>query len=513
MAEYLRYVLKNTEALRVADGETSQSGQTSAVRYIPGTAVKGLVVNSLAKDADFEEIKQILFSESFTYLNAYPIVKGHSLIPSPKGFYEDKTIVEGKKEIQNVVLSGDFSDGMKRAALGSFSYMEDGCIYYYSVKTASDMKILINFGEGQKRNVFRLEMLAPGQVFEGFIRLSGIEDLDKRICDIFKKDSLLKIGNARSSGLGSCKVLFSERKDRVSAPGNAFSAKEECYMMLLSDTVMRDEYGEYCGLYLPSLEKKLGVENLRIKYASSSVRMIHGYNRTIGGKRPTLPAYAAGSVFHLLFDGCIEEDKMRSLTESGIGVRRNEGMGRICFLKDYEQIHQKMPGSCAAEADEGSGLSKGKLTSSELQTLNTAAKGYYRNVLEDAMEHYILEHPLKKNGVKNSQLGQIEARLLEFRYDPKAALENLDGYFGHADEKEKNQKIQKERASLSLLRNQVMDILRRPIEETLFEGKEIFRNKGTVMGIPVKNFFPEEEDARYRIKLLVRMIRFDRKEG
>ena len=515
MSDYLRYIIKNLEPVRVADLETSQSGQTGAVRYLPGSAIRGVVVNALATEEDFSQIKHLLFQAPTAFLNAYPTMQGQSLVPSPKGFYEDKVMVEGPKEIQNVVLRGDFSDGMKRASLGNFCYWTDECIYYYSVKISSELKVMVNPGKGQKRNVFRQETLAPGQVFEGYVRLTGQESVDHRICQIFTTGDIVKIGNARSTGLGACRVVSSERVIHRQRIGEAFKAEKECYLMLLSDTQMRDKNGEYCGLDLHELERLMGVTNLQILFASTSVNTVFGYNRTWGGKLPTVPAYTAGSVFHLVFDGTISAEKMRSLCEEGIGVRRNEGMGEICFLKDYEKIHLKQSGVILPQ--EGMTNSRMSLSEREKKTLETAAKGYYRQRLEKAIEEYVLTHPLKKNGVKNSQLGQIEARLVEFRYDPTQASSALKGYFGHAADKEKKQKVQKERALLTSLEEQVMGILMRPIEETVFEGKTAFRVPGQVMGIPVNDLFAvnsrnaEEENARYRIKLLVRMIRFDRK--
>ena len=49
MAEYIRYKIINTEPLRIADDSTSQSGQTTTLRYIPGTTVRGFVINQLAE--------------------------------------------------------------------------------------------------------------------------------------------------------------------------------------------------------------------------------------------------------------------------------------------------------------------------------------------------------------------------------------------------------------------------------------------------------------------------------
>ena len=92
------------EPLRIADDSTSQSGQTNTLRYIPGSSIRGLVINQLALQPDFERKKQILFSNQVRFLNAYPMIDQTELIPSPKGFYEDKTEAAGRKELENVVI-------------------------------------------------------------------------------------------------------------------------------------------------------------------------------------------------------------------------------------------------------------------------------------------------------------------------------------------------------------------------------------------------------------------------
>lgn len=104
MTKYIQYVVRNKEPLRIADDSTSQSGQTVTLRYIPGTTIRGYVVNQLAQEKDFEQIKAKLFSDDIKYLNAYLCIKRgtqiRALMPSPKGFYEDKTEAIGKKELQ-----------------------------------------------------------------------------------------------------------------------------------------------------------------------------------------------------------------------------------------------------------------------------------------------------------------------------------------------------------------------------------------------------------------------------
>lgn len=91
MTEYIKYLIRNKEPLRIADDSTSQNGQTTTLRYIPGTTVRGWIVNQLSGREDFEQIKKELFSDKVRYLNAYLNKDGKDMLPSPKGFYEDKT--------------------------------------------------------------------------------------------------------------------------------------------------------------------------------------------------------------------------------------------------------------------------------------------------------------------------------------------------------------------------------------------------------------------------------------
>ena len=166
MSIYLKIVFQNVEPVRVADDSTSQNGQTVTLRYIPGTALRGVVINKLAQEKDFEALKKSLFSSNIRYLNAYLTDGDRELIPSPKGFYEDKAECQGRKPLNNVVVNGEFDEGKKRASLGRFSYIDQGCIYYYNVDTGSDLKIKIN---DEKQNVFRHEYMCAGYTFTGYI--------------------------------------------------------------------------------------------------------------------------------------------------------------------------------------------------------------------------------------------------------------------------------------------------------------------------------------------------------
>ena len=512
MTTYLRYVLKNEEPLRIADDSTRQSGQSDSLRYISGSAIQGYIVSLLCARGDFEKIKKELFSKEIAYLNAYLTTEEHTLIPSPKGFYEDKSIVEGEKSIQNVVKDGEFSDGMKRAGLGSFAFIKDNCIHYYNVNMAADMKNLINPGENQKRSIFRNDMISAGQYFEGYIRLGASEQVNSLIESLFKEGQTLHLGNARKSGMGACRIIKSEKINELPWQGEAFRSESSCYMMILSDTAMRNDKGEICGLDLITLQKLMGVEDLNVEFASTSVRSVHGYNRTWKTKLPIVKAYEAGSVFHFTYNGVLEKKNMQDICDRGIGIRRTEGFGRVMFLKNYENVSSKF-------AEKYSYSSQGvenvqmPTDADDLANLKQVARNYYKKKLYEAEIRYIISNPLKRGDVSDSKIGSIQAILLQNRYNSSQAWNQLRTFFEHERKKEKDKRIQKKRASIKKIEEQIMRIINRPLRETLMVSyMKSSLPVETVMGLPIGDVYSEKDEEQEKLQLLVRMIRYSRKE-
>lgn len=383
MTKYLRYVIRNIEPLRIADDSASKRGQTATLQYIPGSTIRGLVINALSKDNGFILIKKKLFSSGVRFLNAYPLaewqikseeLKKKELIPSPKGFYEYKGEPDesGTKVIENSVANEDFSQyGLKKADIGKYCYIKDGRICYFPIEIGSDMKINMNREGNEEQDVFRSEYIMPGHSFAGYIAIDEeLEGHDKssdqnerkshrniiimrevadKIRNVFSGQIIL--GNARSAGMGKCiveecdyyeDVPYSEYQEEPPLSG-------KCYMMLLSNAVMRGKNGEYCGFDMDALANDLDVEKMEIEQCATSVVDVKGFNRTWKCKIPSVPMFEQGSVFRLSVEGELTEEKIRRLMDKGIGIRRDEGFGRIIFLKDYDQIHVKQEKSMTLE--------------------------------------------------------------------------------------------------------------------------------------------------------------------
>lgn len=502
MAQYLRYVLRNVEPIRIADDSTSQSGQTVSLRYIPGTTIRGVVINRLAGMPDFEEKKKLLFSNKVRYLNAYLMVGERELIPSPKGFYEDKLQVQGRKAIQNVVIDGEFKEGYKRAALGRFCNIERDTIYYYNVDTGSDMKIKINLHDDEKQNVFRNEYIAANHVFSGYIAVEA-EELTEDIREVFTQDVI--IGNARSAGLGKCQVLSCEYIDGLPYKEYLPTKEQEgaCYMLLLSNTTMRSAAGELCGINLQKLQQKMGIKDLQIAYCATSTVDVKGYNRMWGVKIPSALMFEQGSVFHFTYKGALTKEKMYEICDSGIGIRANEGFGRVLFLDHYEEVKYKQQG----EPERHTKFAVKEQTPEDKEVLRNVAKCYYKNRIREAMSRYVVNNPIRKGQLSSSQLGILMSFTTAYKYDPQEGFRVLDDYFKHAQEKEENNNTQKARSSVKELSQFVNRIKEQDLEVIL--GLE---KKETIMGIQVNDLLSESEKNKLKLNLLTDMVKYNNKE-
>ncbi len=504
--DYWRIVIKNLEPLSISDDSTSQSGQTDCCRYIPGITLRGYVISKLSHDQElFNKYKSELFSD-ICFLNGYPVgfADGveYELMPSLKGFYEHK---KGDCNIKSVVVDGEFEEGMKRAALGTFCRVSGNTVHYCNIETRSSMKIKIGTGKDQK--VFRSKFIPPGYTFVSYIgaKKDTPTELKQAVKDCFGNETLITLGNGRSQGLGKCRVTVSECESPTWID-TAFSediTDGSLYMILLSNTVMRDEYGEYCGINVEELKGLLGVERLGIDYCATSVVTVHGYNSTWGTKLPTVPMYEQGSVFKLSFTGTLTRERIKNIYDIGIGERKTEGFGRVVFRDDaFEKLSHKAEMSLKLASNENM-----QQTDEDKRVLEVIAVNYYKHLIREAEQKKIVEDS-KGIGITHNQAGTVLSILEKNKYNPDVS-KVLEKYFGHAEEKEDHQKKQKDRNSIKGFSSKITDILNDDITEYLGVKNEI-------MGISVSDLISTEEREQmkvsYKVSYVIDLIRYSMKE-
>lgn len=548
--EYIKYRLKLLEPVRIADDSSAKQGQTMTRSFIPGSTIRGYVINKLAEEPYFSEIKRELFSDRVRFHNAYLTVgeadKENVLLPSPKGFNEDKSEIDGVKPIQNMVVDGDFDEAKKRAKLGTNVYIEmpdrdntdpstEGTIHFYSPKLMSDTKIKL--GAGDDQDVFRSTSIRAGYVFTGYIALDnegltvtgGPDSPDGSavtLADVLKEamGDQMTLGNARTSGLGKCHVKLCGESEEMPYASYMIQGDvaeiipegdewKDCYMMLLSDTVMRDAKGEYCGLDIPTLKELLGVKELEINICSTSVGDVRGFNRHYGGAIPSMPVYEKGSVFCFRYKGSLSKEHLDDVHRRGIGVRRNEGFGQVLFIRNYEAVHNKIKGIEKFFLDDAVEVNSmiPEKHAEDAAVILQVAKSYYRKQIEKAVVRYIVGKRSRPEAT-SSQLGNILSIAVKNRFSPEVGWRGIDAYLSQKTKKDQDLRVHstnKKRLGAAL-QKAIKRIETVPLHELL--GDEFLHPKRIVMGIRAGDLLSDIDEQRVRLELLIRLIRYDFKK-
>ena len=513
MSRNFRIYLKNLDPLRIADDKTSQHGQTGTLRRIPGSALRGYVMSALAQDEEhFASWKKAFFNGQIRFLNAYLAVDGQELIPSLKGFYEDKTACVNRKRIQNVLEDAVESE-YKGASLGSYCFVEEDTISYTGVELSEHINI--NNGrtvenENQKddnRNIYRSQYLCKGQDFIGYVETA--DDADPEL--VAKVTGLLNgsvhIGNRRSGGYGTCETTCREMTDSV--PYQAVRTQKsgkEFYMVLLSNLVMRSEIGELTGLNLEELAERLGCQKLELKRCATSTAQVYGYNRIWKGTIPSANMYEAGSVFRLAADQEIPEENFRKVEAEGLGIRTAEGFGQVAFMADFQKLQFKHPmekGEMQPEIVIANAERKKRVQ----EDCKLAARGLLQHRIERGMDQYVVEHAGELRGITASQLGRLASTSIVLQYTPEKAKEYLNQFVEHSEKKDQEKKKQDNKMKQDSFHRYVKHMTNTDILKLL----EI--SEKTLLGVPVEQLISDNERTRYKLQLMERQIRYANREG
>lgn len=332
-ANCLRYRLRTLSPLLVTDLSRSSGNGMETRGYLPGAAVRGMVVSALAaSDPDwFAANRLVLLGDDTCFLDAVPVRGDLPVLPAIRGFYEDKT----GSAFETVLLDGTFKPGLKRAKLGSFCAPDGETLRYWSAASSGATRIGIHRADGGTTDMFQTRYLDAGQELEAYILLKRPE-LAERIARVLS--GTVWLGADRFGGFGKCAVSRMETAEEPAwRAAYGCRTREDCgtelYLLAVSPFTMLDGIGSPCGLDEAALAEALGVGSLRIRVCSTAIAEFGGYNRTWQSRVPAAQMYDRGSIFHLSCDRAPEPERLRELQREGLGIRRAEGFGQILFLR------------------------------------------------------------------------------------------------------------------------------------------------------------------------------------
>lgn len=387
----LRVLLRTDEPLLIAR-RAEAGNQFETMESIPGSVLRGALAWRLARKAgsqldnhdsvEYQNFADLFFQDAVQFSALLPVERntkdqGYVAFPAPRdlltcelhpgfdGKSKDKghgvwSLARGDdRSMCPVCATADDASGRQPAEVklesvsGYVSLVRDGRSKF-KPKQTSEMHIRLDPKSGRVRggDLFGYVSLEPGQYFIGEITCTNetVWRTLQQMASLKPLDQVndLRLGKAARRGHGKTSVVFqratqspwhcSSLADRVKRP-------TEVVMLLVSDTIIADPWGRYQRgfdvswvrreLRLPETCKITIDENSKEEALSfSAVRPVDAFNAKLGLPRARDVAMAAGSCVRLSFSGIELADLVNALEKAeghGIGLRRDEGFGRVAF--------------------------------------------------------------------------------------------------------------------------------------------------------------------------------------
>ncbi|MGF1674992.1 MAG: RAMP superfamily CRISPR-associated protein [Rivularia sp. (in: cyanobacteria)] len=415
--------------------------------YIPGSMIRGAMIGRYMKhhrlsELDLESEENVIFfdSKKVKYLNAYLLSqKKQRTLPIVRSWFRDKDIELSESEKITNIPAYDFSvernegepETPKFVGEG-FWTVESGCVRYYKEKrrinihnrrelTSQRLRYRTKGRSSQttrEGEIFRYDTIDAGQTFQAVI---VCEEIDTNLLELLKKSSDIWLGGSQSAGYGHTQITDIQTHDNWNEVNLADNRTEHEHftITLLSDLILRDEWGQYAvippspqqasspltNVLEKALSRILELDDIQLqaKESFTTSTLIGGFNRKWGLPLPQVPALAAGSVF--VFEKIeITAEQIQQLEAEGLGERKIDGFGRIAVnLRNDSNFQFASPNN-----------EKPKL-SNQPQLTNKLSRDIATRMVERLLQEK-LEQKLKKElsylsikgDISNSQLSRLQ---------------------------------------------------------------------------------------------------------
>lgn len=201
--------------------------------------------------------------------------------------------------------------------------------------------------------LFSQEAVEEGQYFRGVLRIAGegVTDLAAQLEEVFSINTRLRVGSARTRGLGLVEVVhwgdppvgpsLDSRwmlfKRAVQTLWHQYDTKPDGVyfaITLSSHLVLRDKIGRpvTCLEGRSDLDKLLGLEGVELCRHIVIPSVIRGWNAQQGLPKEDEPAIGRGSVLLFRVDPAHEmavQGRLAAIEAEGLGQRKSEGFGRV----------------------------------------------------------------------------------------------------------------------------------------------------------------------------------------
>lgn len=212
-------------------------------------------------------------------------------------------------------------------------------------------------GTAEHGMLFSRDVLEEDQYFTGQIWLadSAVEDLEARLRQLLPRDGVLRVGYGRSRGLGKLEIVKCEptaesgpdlaqrwEKFNEKARSLGLAGEREYFSLTLESDWIRGNDQFHAPDSLPE-GSELGIPDAKRHRCVVETTIIMGWNAVLGLPKESQPALKRGSVLLYSMPGekaGAAQGRLQTIEREGVGVRCNEGFGRIsvCHPFHYESL-------------------------------------------------------------------------------------------------------------------------------------------------------------------------------
>lgn len=325
----LTFTIHLLEPVLVMDAEAGDPNGIASLNYLPGSVVRGGVVN-LFRAGNTPEAADPLFRKLFLdgevrYLNAYPLSpQGQRALPTPFSWHSFKD--EDDNVLYDFLFDVNAKDKTRKPASQPFCHLHLDEGKGKAELIAPEYQLTIHTARDDRQNmsttgaVFRYTALAAEQDF-GAVIVATDDALLTQIYELMKKHLHWHVGKSRTAGYGRVAIQVVKIEDdwhEYQAVGD--DEHEQLTVTLLSDMLLRDPDS---GADTVNLS---GVLRLPLESKFTRTHLVGGFNRKWNLPTPQARAVQAGSVYTAPPEA---ESRLRELEKTGLGERRVEGFGRI----------------------------------------------------------------------------------------------------------------------------------------------------------------------------------------
>lgn len=378
----IRVIVRLDEPLLIAQ-RASAGNQFDSRHFISGSALLGALAGMAAEQCDlsdpavYSNFVALFLRGGITFPMLYPAYYDnsniYSAIPAPLDLTTCSVVpFEGDKEGHGAYHAEKYKKCLDPKCCSRLEPL-DGYLLLrklppFTLRPQRSSELHISINEETKRAkkgiLFGYSMLSAGQYFVGEIICADEktwQQLQKMTGIAEEKPLTWRLGKARWRGYGQV-TAWLERYDnksqtwiqlpldqRVADPAQPFT------LTFLTDAIIANPWGQQAGGFLLDwLEPILDLGRLEIKEAYARTRIVDSFNATLGLPRGRDTALMAGAAVRIHLENPPNDwaIRMQKLESDGIGLRRNEGFGRIAFNHSVYEMRESLNNSAIEIKDE-----------------------------------------------------------------------------------------------------------------------------------------------------------------